>query len=774
MFADNANAPAVTLTHIDSARDAKAAGFTQSLLRCGISLGFLALPAAVTAACWAHPALYPVISISFLLAVSAAAWWGGVWAGILASCAAGFVITAVATGGKVIIPSHFDPVGLLVFVFISVLVSMVANTRKRVEQVLRSANAQLEGRVNERTAELKHANSAIQHQFAELESLYADLPVGLCFLDKDLRFVRINQRLANINEVPVSDHLGRALREMISEGLADIVEPLYRRVLLSGDSILDFEVSDPNTLNMPHGRVWMIGCSPVRAERGAVLGLQVIVQDITDRKRSEYALRRAHAEVKSREEQFRTLANAIPQLSWMANGDGSILWCNDRWIDYTGTTLEQMQGLGWEAVHHPEVLPAVTAKWKACLVTGEPFEMEFPLRASNGCFRWFLTRIIPVRGDAGEVARWFGTATDIDELKRSREALLESEARFRAMADSAPVMIWVSATDKAFTWSNKPWLNFTGHTVDGELGRGWSHGIHPDDLERCVETYAGRFDARREFVIEYRRKRHDGEWRWVLEHGIPRVGGEGEFLGYIGSCVDIHDRKEMEQDLRRANGDLQQFAYSASHDLQEPIRTVAIYSQLIGKRYGSKLDGTGLTFLEYLITAAQRMEKLVQDLLLYTQTANTEASVSETTDAGEALNSAVANLSASVSEAGARITSDPLPAVKVRSVHLQQLFQNLVGNGIKYCGDQQPWVHVSAQEQRDHWLFSVKDNGIGIDPDYKERIFGIFKRLHTADKYSGTGIGLAICQRIVERYRGRIWVESEPGEGSTFFFTVPI
>jgi PAS domain S-box-containing protein len=335
-------------------------------------------------------------------------------------------------------------------------------------------------------------------------------------------------------------------------------------------------------------------------------------------------------------------------------------------------------------------------------------------------------------------------------------------------------MIWLSGTDKTFIWFNKQWLAFTGCTIDQALDLQWSTDIHPEDRERCVETYLSSFDAREEFVMEYRRKRHDGAWRWVLSHGVPRLGSGGNFLGFIGSAVDIHDRKETEGHLRRANSDLQQFAYSASHDLQEPIRTIAIYSQLVGKRYGSRLDETGLSFLEYLTTAAQRMEKLVRDLLLYTQTDLIDGSATKKTAANQVLTEVLASLASRVNEANAVVTSDSLPIVGMHAVHLQQLLQNLIGNGIKYCTGRQPRIHVSAREGNGCWLFSVEDNGIGIDSIYKERIFGIFKRLHTSDKYSGTGIGLAICQRIVERYGGRIWVESEPGRGSTFYFTSPV
>ena len=743
-------------------------------LRYGVSLAFLAIPAAITSALKSYPALSPIISVSFIIAVTAAAWWAGPWAGILASLATPSVLTLAASGGKSFLPPHFDLLGVAIFCFISVLASRVAGTRKRVEQVLRSANAQLESRVLERTADLAGANTAIQYRLAELESLYAELPVGLCFLDVNLRFIRINRNLASVNGASVTDYLGREAREMIPEAMADVVEPLCRRVLATGESILDFEIDDPGADSVQDRKTWMFSCSPVRAESRAVLGLQVIVQDITERKRSERALRQAHAEVEQREEQFRTLANAIPQLCWMADASGRALWYNERWFSYTGTTPEQMQDGGWKSALHPEILPAVVEKWQACLGAGELFEMETQLRDREGGFRWFLTRSVPLLAGGGNAIRWFGTATDVDELRRSHEALVESESRFRAMANSAPVMIWLSGPDTAFTWFNKQWLDFAGQSLSEELANGWLRGIHPDERGRCQEAYQTSFNSRTELVIEYRRKRNDGQWRWVLEHGIPRFGRDDEFLGYIGSSIDMHDRKEVEDNLRRANGDLEQFAFSASHDLQEPIRTIGIYSQMIGMRYSSQLDATAQTSLEYLIAAAKRMEKLVQDLLLYTQIAGAETAASERTDANDALSQALDNLAEAVKGASAQITSDPLPTLRMPGVHLQQLFQNLIGNAIKYRADRRLRIHISAREQNASWIFSVQDNGIGIDPAYKERIFGIFKRLHTADKYSGTGIGLAICQRIVDRCRGRIWVESEPGEGATFFFAVPI
>jgi len=236
---------------------------------------------------------------------------------------------------------------------------------------------------------------------------------------------------------------------------------------------------------------------------------------------------------------------------------------------------------------------------------------------------------------------------------------------------------------------------------------------------------------------------------------------------------DITGRKKADADMRRANRDLEQFAYSASHDLQEPLRTINVYSELLTQRYGDKLDEQALEFLGYIRNGAVRMETLIRDLLSYTQVSKLDV-VSENTDAGEALSKALAGLQGAINESNARVTADQLPSVRMHGSHLCQVFQNLVGNALKYrSAERVPLVHISAERQRGYLLFSVSDNGIGIDPKYKETIFDLFKRLHTSKEYEGTGLGLAICERIVTQYNGQIWVDSEGGTGSIFKFRIP-
>ncbi|MFB0517363.1 MAG: ATP-binding protein, partial [Candidatus Neomarinimicrobiota bacterium] len=244
----------------------------------------------------------------------------------------------------------------------------------------------------------------------------------------------------------------------------------------------------------------------------------------------------------------------------------------------------------------------------------------------------------------------------------------------------------------------------------------------------------------------------------------------------IAQMEDITRRKvaeealiEQSEALKRSNQELEQFAYITSHDLQEPLRMVSGYSQLLARRYQGKLDADADEFIAYLVDGANRMKRLINDLLTYSRVQRAGRDF-EPTDSEAALDQALANLHAAIEEQGAEVSHDPLPMVMADTSHLVQLFQNLIGNAIKFHGKDPPNIHVSAKENESKWIFSVRDNGIGIDPQYADRIFRIFQRLHGREEYPGTGIGLAICKKIVEHHGGNIWVESQPGKGSAFYF----
>jgi light-regulated signal transduction histidine kinase (bacteriophytochrome) len=224
--------------------------------------------------------------------------------------------------------------------------------------------------------------------------------------------------------------------------------------------------------------------------------------------------------------------------------------------------------------------------------------------------------------------------------------------------------------------------------------------------------------------------------------------------------------------LRQSNDDLNQFAYAASHDLQEPLRMVSLYSQMLQKKYQEGLDADSKQMFGFVVGGANRMETLLKDLLTYSQTGSSSEGPAQPVDCEKAIQKVLLNLQVSIQQNGASVTWDALPTIHAHEIRLVQLFQNLIGNAIKYRSSNPPRIHVGATGRDADWLFCVQDNGIGIEPQYCQQVFGIFKRLH-GQNYEGTGIGLAICQRIVERYGGRIWVESTPGAGSRFCFNIP-
>jgi light-regulated signal transduction histidine kinase (bacteriophytochrome) len=260
----------------------------------------------------------------------------------------------------------------------------------------------------------------------------------------------------------------------------------------------------------------------------------------------------------------------------------------------------------------------------------------------------------------------------------------------------------------------------------------------------------------------------------------PLAGLVTRFFEQKGELVkEIAERKlamaalaAKEERLRRSNTELEQFAYVASHDLQEPLRMVGSYTQLLSRRYKGKLDADADEFIGFAVDGVTRMQRLINDLLQYSRV-ETKGREPEPTQSEPALEHALANLKMTIEDNQATVTHDPLPTVMADDRQLEQLFQNLVGNAIKFHGAEPPKVHVRAERSSGGWTFAVKDNGIGIEPQYFDRVFQVFQRLHTMKEYPGTGIGLAVCKKIVERHGGRIWVESEPGKGTSFLFTLP-
>ncbi len=411
--------------------------------------------------------------------------------------------------------------------------------------------------------------------------------------------------------------------------------------------------------------------------------------------------RRVEEELRHSEDQFRTLADSIPQLAWTARSDGHVFWYNRRWYDYTGTTLEQMEGWGWEKVHDPAEIDRVTAVWRKALAAGEPWEDTFPLRRHDGQMRWHLSRALPVRDEQGRVVRWFGTNTDVTEQRELAAALRGAQEK-----------------------------------LEGRV------------RERTAELFQANKELRQE-VNERRR----------AELALQGLAAE----------------------LQRSNEELEQFASIASHDLQEPLRKIQAFGDRLRDRCGETLGEQGRQYIERMQHSAARMQTLIRDLLTFSRvTINAQpfAAVDLTVEVWNV----VSDLESCIHKTGGRVVVGNMPTLQADPTQMRQLLQNLIGNGLKFHRPGvAPVVRVESQIVEcpsaggdPVCRITVRDNGIGFEEVYLERIFQIFRRLHGRDEYEGTGIGLAICRKIVERHGGEITAQSVPGQGTAFIVTLPL
>ncbi len=399
--------------------------------------------------------------------------------------------------------------------------------------------------------------------------------------------------------------------------------------------------------------------------------------------------------------------------------------------------------------------------------------------------RWYLTRVLPYRSSEDRIEGVVITFIDIDTRKRTEDALRRSEARLKLMVNVEGVGVLIFDESGTLIDSNDTWLTMSGYTREEVASRKltWRNLTSPEHMpvsEQQLEVLS--------------KTGHIGpyEKEYVLKSG-KRLGamfagsalGDGTIVEY---CIDASDRRkvetqtrEAEQRLRnaheallRVNADLKHFSYAVSHDMQEPLRMVTSYTQLLARDYRAALDDRGHQLIDYAVAGARRMESLLTDLREYWSVDEGKVDELATSDSNKVLAKTLGYLQSAVSEIGAVISSDPLPVVRAEQYPLTLLFQNLIGNAIKYARrGTVPRIRVSAEKDTTVWRFSVSDNGIGIEAQDLAAIFAPFKRLH-AGEYPGTGLGLAMCQRIVERYQGCIWVESVPSQGSTFHFTLPV
>jgi PAS domain S-box-containing protein len=503
-----------------------------------------------------------------------------------------------------------------------------------------------------------------------------------------------------------------------------------------------------------------------------------LLSEINELRARVEMLERNETDRKQAEEEIRKLSRAVSQTSSLiiiTDTEGCIEYVNPKFTEVSGYSLEEVGGKNARLFKSGAIPDLEYAEMWKSLKLGNEWRGEFHNRKKNGEFFWVSASISPIHDDENEITHFIAVEEDITEQKRMEETLQASETRYRGIFEGVQDAIFVESLTGEILDVNGRACEMFGYgrqemlmkTVDDLVPEGHLAIIPGDSAAAIIPDNP----------VETVNVRSNGETFPVEITTRLQEIGDGTVMLVV--VRDITERKRVEKaleqsklDLERSNTDLERFASIASHDLREPLRAVSGFANLLAKRYGSRLDAEAEEYIDYILDGTKRLQGLIDALLTYSQV-GTRGKAFKPTNCEEILDRVTSNLTVAIEESGAVITHDPLPAVMGDRVQLEQLFQNLISNAIKFRGKDRPEVHIGLVNKHVEWEFSIQDNGIGIEPQFADRIFVIFQRLHTQEEYPGTGLGLAICKRIVERHGGRIWVESEFGKGSAFYFTIP-
>lgn len=490
------------------------------------------------------------------------------------------------------------------------------------------------------------------------------------------------------------------------------------------------------------------------------------------------------------EERFRTIFDQSPLSTQLFSADGTTLRVNRAWQELWGVNDEETEThlfRSYNVLQDPQLEARGIAPYIRRAFAGEvvkippvyydPGELGKPGRA-----RWVAAYLYPVRDETGRVREVVCLHDDVTEEVMAKERLTDSEERFRQLAESIREVFWIfDVTSETTVYVSPAYEEIWGRSPDSVCGEKdvFFASVFPDDRPR-VREYLRAQRAGETCEVEYRILRPDGSCRWIRDRAFPLRNAKGEIFRVVGAAADITRQKEAIDGLRqslaelaRSNEELEQFAYVSFHDLKEPLRNVSTYVQLLEARLRDHLDEDGRRYIGYVVEGVRRMYAQIDDLLQYGQVSRAPLR-REKVDTDDLLREVRLNLASAIAESRADVVVAPLPPLHGNRGELMHLFQNLLENALKFRSDRTPVVSVSGETAGNMAVIRVRDNGIGIAAAHTGKIFALFQRLHGKDKYPGTGIGLSICKKVVERHGGRIEVESEPGTGTEFSVTLPL
>ncbi|MDY6964712.1 MAG: PAS domain S-box protein [Halobacteriota archaeon] len=619
--------------------------------------------------------------------------------------------------------------------------------------------------------EMEHSEDAIHREW-DIAKKYLD------FVGAILIFIDLNQKVSLINKKGC-EILGYEEEEIFGKNWFDSFIPEKGREgaktvfqkLVTGETESVEYFEDATLTKSGEERLISWHDTAVTDDSGNILGIFKSGEDITERSRAEEA-------IKAKEEKYRDVVENIKEGLYNMDLKGRVYFINPKIAEkISGYEIDEIEGKSLNKLVPKEEASVAIKKLQKVLKGEVVHNYETKIKTKDGTVIPILMSMTP-KMKYGKVTGLFGVVNDISELKEAEKALRESEKKYSAIVNGGSDGV-IIIKDLKVVFSNQKTLDLIGYPkIDDTRQLNLFKIVRHEYLLKAFDRYRRRMAGEEvPQTLEIELSHKDG-------HVIPAELNSSK-IEYNGGPADviflreITERKMADEklkktlkDLERSNRELEQFAFVASHDLQEPLRMVGSYVQLLSRRYSGKLGPDADEFIEYAVDGATRMHNMINDLLTYSRVGRRGKTL-EPTDCETVLDNALLALLKIIEENNAVITHDPLPTVMADDDQLVLVFQNLIDNAIRYRSENPPSIHISAEEKSDFWLFSVRDNGIGIDPEYKDMIFQVFFRLRDREQY-GTGMGLANCEKIVERHGGRMWVESKPGEGSTFYFTIPL